>query len=581
MLSIIVLAAGLRFYDLNWDQNQHLHPDERFLVMVDEGIHWPKDVAEYFSTSTSPLNPFINGFPFFVYGTFPLFFAKFLAGVFSSSGYDSSTIFGRGLSALFDTGTVVLIYLVARKSLTRSAALIAAFLYAVTVLSIQLAHFYTTDSFLVFFLMATIYFLIDLPYRPQTLATVFGAACFGLALSSKVSAILLIPALAAVFLLLFVHRRKQGILLTLTFALTSLVVFRVAQPYAFSGPSFFGLLPNPDFVNSLLQLEALSQPGSLYPPSVQWYTTAPLLYPAGNLLLWGLGLPLGVLSGFAILATIIQLVLRLPHSLLQIKSLNQSYFSIFFLTIFTLTVFFYQGVQFVKPMRYFLPMVPPLLIICATFLSVMHRQLVSRIYRHGSLSLQRYLDLFFYIFIFTLLIWPLAFMSIYTRPHTRVLASEWIYQNVPPGAKILTEYWDDGLPLTLDAQHVSSIYPSQQLSLFDQDTPEKWIKISQQLADSDYVIISSGRVYTQIPKLPNRYPVTELYYKLLFNGQLGFSKVAQVTSYPTFLGISADDHLADETFTVYDHPKVMIFKKTIALSQADILAALHQVNQPE
>jgi len=66
-------------------------------------------------------------------------------------------------------------------------------------------------------------------------------------------------------------------------------------------------------------------------------------------------------------------------------------------------------------------------------------------------------------------------------------------------------------------------------------------------------------------KLPSDrcYQRTAIYYQELFSGKLGFKKVAEFTQYPTipFLNIEIDDQKADESFTVYDHPKVMIFKK--------------------
>ena len=31
---VLILAFVLRIYGLNWDQGNHLHPDERFLTMV-------------------------------------------------------------------------------------------------------------------------------------------------------------------------------------------------------------------------------------------------------------------------------------------------------------------------------------------------------------------------------------------------------------------------------------------------------------------------------------------------------------------------------------------------------------------
>src|SRR3990170_336448 len=112
---ILSLAAFFRFYAVNWDQNQHLHPDERFLTMVSGAISWPRSAGEYFDTNTSPLNPQNRNFGFFVYGTFPLFLTKIIAEGLKTADYNGLTLTGRKLSALFDIGTVILVFLICKQ----------------------------------------------------------------------------------------------------------------------------------------------------------------------------------------------------------------------------------------------------------------------------------------------------------------------------------------------------------------------------------------------------------------------------------------------------------------------------------
>ncbi|HSH80698.1 MAG TPA: DUF2298 domain-containing protein, partial [Herpetosiphonaceae bacterium] len=84
----------------------------------------------------------------------------------------------------------------------------------------------------------------------------------------------------------------------------------------------------------------------------------------------------------------------------------------------------------------------------------------------------------------------------------------------------------------------------------------------EQLAQTDYVGISSARVYGAVQRLPHRYPATLRYYQALFDGSLGFDLVGDFVSLPTILGVPIDDTGAEESFTVYDHPRVFIFKRT-------------------
>src|SRR5207247_176236 len=160
----------------------------------------------------------------------------------------------------------------------------------------------------------------------------------------------------------------------------------------------------------------------------------------------------------------------------------------------------------------------------------------------------------------------LAFTSIYRRPMTRVEASRWIYQNIPAGAGIATEHWDDGLPLDL-ADVAPVRYRSIQLQLYDDDTESKRRELVDQLVSADYIAISSNRLYRAIPRTPWRYPWTRRYYELLFSGALGFRLERSFTSYPRLGPLEIPDDGAEEAFTVYDHPHVLLFKKTEAFSR--------------
>ena len=62
-----------------------------------------------------------------------------------------------------------------------------------------------------------------------------------------------------------------------------------------------------------------------------------------------------------------------------------------------------------------------------------------------------------------------------------------------------------------------------------------------QLDQADYIILSSNRLYGSIPRLPTRYPMTVRYYKALFDGSLGFKKVADIHSYPSLFGLEIPD----------------------------------------
>src|SRR5262245_24538507 len=138
LVLVITIGAFFRFTGLNWDSNQHLHPDERFLTMVMSAERWPGSVREYLDESRSPLNPRNVGFGYFAYGTLPTTLAKGVSVALGISDYHGLVLVGRALSAVADLGSVLLLFLVARRLYGDvRIALLAAFLLSVCVLPIQ------------------------------------------------------------------------------------------------------------------------------------------------------------------------------------------------------------------------------------------------------------------------------------------------------------------------------------------------------------------------------------------------------------------------------------------------------------
>lgn len=171
--------------------------------------------------------------------------------------------------------------------------------------------------------------------------------------------------------------------------------------------------------------------------------------------------------------------------------------------------------------------------------------------------------IFTIVIITILFIWPLMFLSIYTQLHTRVDATKWIYTNIPTDKLLLNEHWDDGLPVSIASVN-SKNYRHAELPVFDADTNSKWQKMDDLLKRGDYLILSSNRGWGSISQVPMRYARMSQFYKELFAGRTRYKMIKEFTSYPSlrYLGIPLDlpDQWSDESFTVYDHPKVIIFK---------------------
>jgi hypothetical protein len=566
-LGIVLFAFLLRVYGINWDQNQHLHPDERFLTMVTQDLKWPSYFLDYFNSRFSTLNPNSVGYTFFVYGTLPLVLTKIFAGwiQIDKFDYNNITLVGRFISGVFDLGTLFFVYKIAEKIFNKKVALIASFIYGVSALPIQLSHFFAVDTFLVFFITSSFYFLIlFLENKKPVRYSILAGILLGLALSCKISALLFLPIIGISFLFFLIKYKnlKLSAFYFLLFALLSYFSFRLADPHTFTGYNIFIPRLNPVFVQNLKQLESFDNPNNLYPPAVQWITTKPIIFPLKNMVLWGLGLPLGILTLLAILYSFWTII-----SNLKLKILFKSSFKYFgnievekyeyLLIILWITfLFIYEGIQFSKTMRYIYPIYPFLAITTAYFICQCSSKLDQK-YRN-----KYCIEFLGFLVFLSIIIWPISFIQIYSRPHSRVSASEWIYENIPNSSTLSCEYWDDCLPLTIDSR-TSSQYKFEALDLYSPDTKLKWDFINGQLAHVDYLIMSSNRLWGSIPKVPEKYPITSKFYNDLFEEKANFTLIAKFVSFPKIplLNISINDSSSEEAFTVYDHPEVYIFRK--------------------
>lgn len=561
---IILITSGLfRLVSLNWDDNLHLHPDERFLTMVATALKWPSSFSQYLDSAASPLNPHNAGYDFFVYGTWPVILVKAVAEWLSRGDYNQLTLIGRGLSAIADLGTLGLVFLITRRLMARDEpALLAASFYGLMVLPIQLSHFFAVDPYMILFLTLSFYILIYLIEFPAVILFIFLGLSFGLAVSAKISALLFTPIIALGFLISLIRTRRLLRLFAggLLFLFAGYLTIRLAQPYLFSDLRLITFHLSSQVLDNWRQLKSFEGPDAWNPPATMWLNTADYFYPLENLLLWGLGLPLGLIS---ISGTAYVLAKYRRHPALLVA-------------LWIIGLFAYQGGQFVKALRYFYALYPFLAIAAGVFI-------------HDLLQKSRHKTIFLFAVYFLLLIWPLSFTSIYTRPHSRVTASAWIMAHIPPDSSLSCEHWDDCLPLGWNNPYKMIEFP-----LYGQDSLEKWQDMALKLNQVDYLILSSNRLYGSITSVPGRYPTTSRFYQSLFDGSLGFTKIAEFTSRPNLSifpisacltppfisygklafpaqacplsGLSFVDDYSDESFTVYDHPKVIIFKKVSALN---------------
>ncbi len=474
LVVLLVLGALVRFVNLDWGEGTHLHPDERYLTMVAGTLRFPGEAkAEsgapicedfgaclrlYWDTADSPINPMnYDQFVNYVYGTLPIFVTRAvgrwtdavlcgqtpadagacLPGTYT--GYAGIHHVGRGLSALADVAALLGLILLARSLFGNRLSLLAGGLYAFAVLPIQHAHFFVVDSFATVFVVWTLLLCVLAAgkRKPGGLILLAGLMT-GLAVASKIS----VWPLSLIVGLTGVMHFDSGegphfrlslrrILLLIGSGIVAALAFRIAQPYAFMGPGFFGVSPNLQWIATIKDIRRLMSGLQDVPYGHQWTARAPILFPLRNMVFWGMGLPLGVTAcigwawlGWRLVKMWTDSVRRtLPHRIL-IPWLWSTGF------------FLYQSTQWVKSMRYLLPVYP----FFALFAAVLLLELAwgSRVGARGTVAKARWRTYGRYVLcvlpaliFLTTALWAWAFLHIYLKPVTRVKASRWMYDNIP------------------------------------------------------------------------------------------------------------------------------------------------------
>ncbi len=608
---ILVLALGLRLYGIDWDQRGLFHPDERAILMNSERISPPplNDLGVLLDAEESPWNP--NWFP---YGSLPLYLIKGVQLV--SEPIHRMDLFdlripGRVISALADSLTVLMVFILGSRFYGRNTGLLAAGLAALAVIHIQLSHFFVVDTLLALFTVASIFFTIRVAQEGRRRDSILAGVFIGLGLAIKIS----LGPIVLIFLLAhalhvfskdserYHYVKATRARLALAFdgiafgGIAAFAVFFIAQPYALLdwpvvnlNESGLGGIVNAlkavatssaqgidgnRFIRDIAEQSAMVRRSIDLPYTRQYVDTPAYWYHIRQLSVWGLGLPLGIVAW-----------LSLPYGILR-ASVRRRKVDIIIMS-WVLLYFLLVGSFDVKFMRYLLPITPFMILMG----SHMVLSAANRLRRAGPKAAVLASAALVALIGFTAF-YALSYETIYTRPHPAQGASEWIRSNVPQGTVILKEHWEEGLPNLYE-------YKVKELPMYEEDTPHKTEQVSQLLAEADYLAFYSHRLYATIPRLPERYPTSSAYYRLLFSGDLGYKLVEFETSYPSLLGVSFVDDtfnrpdlpapaglasfkpsalaipmgFADESFTVYDHPKVMVFENVEHLSAEEIQVKL-------
>jgi 4-amino-4-deoxy-L-arabinose transferase-like glycosyltransferase len=534
---LIVFGIVLRFWNLNWGSLFYFHPDERNIASAVSQLQFPIQ-----------MNP-----NFFAYGSLPIyvfFFTGLLVNFFSpchlslatcSAPFEQAILISRLFSAVFSVALIPLLYAIGKRLWGEGSGLIAAALTTFSVGLIQFSHFGTYETFISFFSILLLFLILQYLEKPGRMLVISLGLITGILISLKISDLVLVPLPLLAVLAAHVKRHTlSGKAIATTLRESLLILCLTGLVFVVTNP--FVLLDFSAFQGSMTYETSVAAGTLPVFYTQEFINTIPIVYHFRNIYPFLLN-PVLVLVFLPALFTFSYFTLRK-------KLLEEGMILLFFLI-----VFIPQTVLFVKWTRYLIPTLPFIYLIITGggyYLLKMLRQvktwtLVTMILTGIVLLLS--------VFFATAYV-----LTAYVRQDTREQAAAFATQYLPKNGVYLSEVYDLGI--TPFNPHFSDI---TLFNFYDLETtspeasPER---LTDLLADTDYIIVPSPRLYKTRLLHQERFPAGYAFYAAL-RDEKGYKKIYETPCdlfcQVTYLGDPI--FRFEDTANVFDRPTVMIYQR--------------------
>jgi YYY domain-containing protein len=602
-LLLFLLALVLRLLLQGWDigvTSSSSHPDERHVGFVTERAKgWFDDPG------------------FYAYGSLHFHTIRAAATVLGLSDDIRGLIFsGRVISLVAAMLAIGLGWLIAYRAWGRRTGDLFILLAAWVPLDLQQSHYATVEAHHTGWVMAALAACFWLARSGRPIAAAASGAAIGASLAVKVASLALgLPLVVAVLIAVRGREVLDAVRLLAIAGATGIAAFWLCQPWAFAnGRPPFSIVVTTLIVAavielgnhnvgrarsamvvaavlvaaiSVLQVASLvgiggdgfvSKLGSvvlvgaaLNPAYFEgvgheiamvvgasdlayvriYAHTLPVLYPLRELALWGWGafLVLAVIAGST--AGSWRLTQRWRRWIAG--RFNDSSILLIILFAWLVPMALRLSTLQVKFMRYWEPLVIPAALIAAWWLM----RLPRRFRRRAVISVAA-----------GTVLWGLAYCWAFIEPHAHRTASEWFSPMLADQQVVAFEHWDEHIALNIENGVVNRAeLPSYELP----EDKEKLALWTGALARSDWVVLTSNRVYRTVLTNPDRFEETARLYRLLLSGEAGFEVMTRVRRGPRIFGLRWPVQRADESFLNYEFPQVVILRRVADIDPEDLL----------
>lgn len=557
IVALVCAAFYTRLVGISWGLPYPMHPDERNMAVAVQSLKLSEN-----------LNPH-----FFAYGQLPLYIAYFfiqissfaLRGVFAESiSFEFATIALRYISVLSSWTSLWIVYRILKdffsEYIGKASLLIVMFLFIFSPYAIQFAHFGTTEALLTSLYLGMLYLSLRIGVSKEiTRRTLLMLGVLaGLAIGTKISSVtfLALPLLVITWTLFTSKKRPHLFLLSFLknvtiLVLTTLLFAIIASPHM--------LISMADSISTITYESKIASGAIPVFYTRQFLFSIPVLYQLVNIfpVALGIGTFTLFLAGFFFLnwRDVRMVILRGAFLLYFIPS----------------------SFLFVKWTRFEAPVLPIAGILGVLFLNKL-------LLYSGKKTIRK---LLLVVALVILSLHGIAYVSIYQNQDVRFQASKWMYENFSEEDVIFSEA-GNVINIPVPSKEYQKPIPNLQVLNFDfyQVDHDSMLQadLVRAMQKSDYIIVPSRRISRSVTcslqeahknrgfsqkrcaQLKLLFPVTNEYYDKLHARALGYSEIKRFTAYPKIelFGktlIEFPDEHYDETWSVFDHPVIRIYKR--------------------
>ena len=556
LVAVVALTLGgaARFNGIDRDRSDFVLPERAAPGVGEEFYEFHPDeetLVHAASQLETPLRP-----PTTSYGLLPIYLARGIVEALSMA-YDvdlgelraspirprlfmAVRFFSAGLSMLCLIG----MWLLARAYFSSAVAALSTALLAAFPIAIQLAHYYTVDGvFTLLVVISTACFIKTLRTYRYDLYLLSGI-CVGLTAAVRLNGLLLFPTLIVAHCAFGTAERSLVSWLRQAAAPrlwcaggAAAATLLLLQPYLLVQPELMMRAESSnDFgFSALVAAGEILRPWSLFDIS-----TPPFIHYISSLIPLATGWPMAAL-----------LVPAIIHGLWR-RSLSSTV-CVTWLLLYFATI----GGQHTKHVRYLLPMLPAASLLAADLCVAFYtrsRSTGARVFACcATVGLVGYTALY-----------GAAFATIYSAEDSRIAVARWVEEKVPAGTAIGLERGGFSVRSTIS----SARYRHELIETGFHFGTRGYLScraatrvLEERLQRMEVLVIAQENRSWQFQAARDLYPALSSFYEDLALGTLGFEPVLRLKQEPSLFGFGFGKPRSDPSFTGYDHPTVLVFRK--------------------